>query len=84
MDDAQLLPLVTASIRAVNEAAATLPIDSGSHLFDDVGLDSLDLVALLMRLQDELGVEFDLDVVENLSRVDDVVQLASRMQSRAA
>jgi acyl carrier protein len=84
MDDAQLLPLVTASIRAVSESAAGVPIAPESHLFEEVGLDSLDLVSLLMRLQDELGVEFDLDAVESLRRVEDVMRLASERRARAA
>jgi acyl carrier protein len=84
MDDARLLPLVTASIRSVSAGAATVPIAPASHLFDEIGLDSLDLVAVLMRLQDDLGVEFDLDAVEELRRVEDVMGLVSRMHSRAA
>jgi acyl carrier protein len=84
MDGAQLLPLVTASIRAVSEAAEGIAIAPESHLFEDVGLDSLDLVGLLMRLQDELGVEFDLDAVEGLRRVEDVMRLVAVQSARAA
>ena len=40
---------------------------------DDLRLDSLDIVELLMRAEDEFGMEFDNSVVLNFSSVGDVV-----------
>ena len=40
---------------------------------DDLRIDSLDIVELLMRTEDEFGMEFDNSVVLNFSSVGDVV-----------
>lgn len=40
---------------------------------DDLRIDSLDVVELLMRAEDEFGMEFDNSVVLNFSSVGDVV-----------
>ncbi|MGW4892743.1 acyl carrier protein [Kitasatospora sp. NPDC004240] len=38
--------------------------DESPRLFDDLGLDSTSVLELLMRLEDELDVEFDTDSLE--------------------
>lgn len=40
---------------------------------DDLRIDSLDIVELLMRAEDEFGMEFDNSVVLNFSSVGDVI-----------
>ena len=40
---------------------------------DDLRIDSLDIVELLMRAEDEFGMKFDNSVVLNFSSVGDVV-----------
>ncbi|ATY99315.1 acyl carrier protein [Streptomyces bacillaris] len=40
------------------------PADESPRLFDDLGLDSTSVLELLMRLEDELGIEFDTDSLE--------------------
>ena len=40
---------------------------------DDLRIDSLDIVELLMRAEDEFGMEFDNSVVLNFSSLGDVV-----------
>ncbi|WP_446750374.1 acyl carrier protein [Streptomyces sp. AC1-42T] len=40
------------------------PGDDSPRLFDDLGLDSTSVLELLMRLEDELGIEFDTDSLE--------------------
>jgi acyl carrier protein len=46
-----------------------LPITDDSHLLDDVGLDSLQLINLVMLVEDEFKVDVDFDSfkVEHLS-----------------
>ncbi|MBP2702770.1 acyl carrier protein [Microbispora sp. RL4-1S] len=39
-------------------------IAEGTRLFDDLGLDSTSVLELLMRIEDDLGVEFDTDTLE--------------------
>lgn len=38
----------------------------------ELGLDSLDVVELLLELEDEFGVEFTSDELKNLKKVDDL------------
>lgn len=58
--------------------AEQLNIDPGritlkTKFVDDLRIDSLDIVELLMRAEDEFGMEFDNSVVLNFSSVGDVV-----------
>ena len=41
---------------------------------DDLGADSLDLFELVMRCEEEYGVEFPSDDLENMKTVGDVIQ----------
>lgn len=45
-----------------------------SNLADDFGADSLDLVDISMSIEDEFGVEFPDDALENISTVADLVK----------
>lgn len=45
-----------------------------SSLTDDLGADSLDVVDLVMSIEDEFGVEFPDDAVEQMKTVGDVVE----------
>jgi acyl carrier protein len=40
---------------------------------DDLNLDSLDMVELMMKMEDEFGVEIPEDETENLKSIGDVV-----------
>jgi acyl carrier protein len=83
MTESMLLESVAANARAVCASASRAEVRRESLLVDDLGLDSLDLVSLLMNLQDAHGVEFDLDRVGEIRRVGDVMDLI-RLLSRAA
>ena len=55
--------------------ALGLPLDkvtADAKIVDDLGADSLDVVELLSRLEDEFGVMIPDEDVENLSTVADV------------
>lgn len=41
---------------------------------DDLGADSLDLFELVMRCEEEFGIEFPSDDLENIKTVGDVIQ----------
>lgn len=47
---------------------------SGAN-FDDLGLDSLSQIELVTALQKQLGIRIEDDEVDDLSNVEDVVQL---------
>jgi acyl carrier protein len=79
------LEAVARAIRGSSEAARELTILPGSHLVEDIGLDSLDLVSVVMQLQDDMQVEIDLDSVGTLARVSDLMdQLDCALARKAA
>jgi acyl carrier protein len=45
-----------------------------SHIQDDLGADSLDVVDLVMSFEDEFDMEIPDDQVENIKTVEDVVK----------
>ena len=55
--------------------ALNLPLEKvtpDAKIMDDLGADSLDVVELLSRLEDEYGIMIPDDEVENLATVQDV------------
>lgn len=55
-------------------------VSEATDLIRDVGLDSLELTELMLRLEDELGVELDLEEFDlrYLRRAQELVQFLSR------
>ncbi|EKF49236.1 acyl carrier protein, partial [Thermosipho africanus H17ap60334] len=50
-------------------------IDESSNIIDDLGADSLDVVDLVMILEDEYGIRIEDDELENISTVEDVINI---------
>ncbi len=48
-------------------------ISLGTSFIDDLNLDSLDMVELMMKMEDEFGVEIPEDETENLKSIGDIV-----------
>jgi acyl carrier protein len=48
-------------------------ISSGTSFVDDLNLDSLDIVELMMKMEDEFGVEIPEEDAEGLKSIKDVV-----------
>jgi acyl carrier protein len=85
MNDIDLLRSVSDAIRACSESSRGLEIQARTKLVEDLSLDSLDLVAVMMRLQDEHGIELDLDAVPSFRLVSDLMaELGHQLHSRAA
>ena len=55
-------------------------ITAASSFVDDLKLDSLDIVELMMKMEDEFGVEIPEDEAENLKTVEDVVHYLKNKQ----
>lgn len=85
MTDPDLFQSVTEAIRDCSEAAQETVMEPNSRLFEDLSLDSLDLVAVLMRLQDVHGIELDLDAVPDFRHVADLMtELGRQLRSKSA
>jgi acyl carrier protein len=80
----ELIAVVGEAIRSVSAKARTTPITPASQLLDELALDSLDLVAVIVHIQDQFGVEIDPDEIPNLRSVDDLVSsLKNQLQAAA-
>jgi acyl carrier protein len=81
---ADVLAIITDTIRSVSAKAREASITPSSLLLEDLALDSLDLVAVILRVQDHFQVEFDPDEIPNMRRVGDLVTgLSDRLRSAA-
>ena len=84
MTDAKLLDVIETAIREESESVRGLVIRADSQLVDDLGLDSLDLVAVVLKLEDQLGVPIGVQEIRNFQRVSDLMELVRRLQGASA
>ena len=55
-------------------------INSTTNFVEDLNLDSLDIIELMMKMEDEFGVEIPDDEAEGLKTVQDVVKYLETRQ----
>ena len=79
-----LLSEVTAAIRTVSPKSREIPVSPCSLLLEELALDSLDLVAVILDVQDRFQVEIDPDEITNLRSVDDLLTIVARHLKQAA
>jgi acyl carrier protein len=56
-------------------------INAQTSLIDDLNLDSLDMAEMMMKMEDEFGVEIPEDETENLKTIGDVTSFLSNKQN---
>jgi acyl carrier protein len=76
--------VITDAIRAVSAKARDVAIMPQSLLLEELSLDSLDLVAVILRLQDHFQVELDPDEITTLRTVDDLAASLTKQLRTAA
>lgn len=79
-----VMTAIAEAIRSVSARARQASIAPGSLLMEDLALDSLDLVAVVIRLQDEFQVEIDPDEITALRTVGDLAASLNRHVRHAA
>ena len=80
--DETLIVEVAGIVRRAAKIPEGVPISAESSLFDDLRIDSLDLVAVILQLQDHFEVVIEEDAVPHLCRVADLAAyLAERRES---
>jgi acyl carrier protein len=79
-----LITVVIEAIRGVSPKARQVSITADSLLLEELALDSLDLVAVILQIQDRCQVEIDPDEIPNLRRVEDLVTSVTSQISAAA
>lgn len=84
MTEAKLLEAVASAIRAEVESTKRLDIHADSRLVEDLGLDSIDIVAVTIRLEDRFLVSIDVQEVKELRSVSDLMDQMSRLLGKTA
>jgi acyl carrier protein len=81
---ADVLAVITDTIQTVSSRARDAAITPDSLLLEDLALDSLDLVAVVLRLQDHYQVEIDPDAILSMKRVADLAAVLEEQLASAA
>jgi acyl carrier protein len=80
MPDATLVAQVAEIVRHVGKFAPDVVITAESRLVEELGVDSLDLVGVFLKIQDDLGVAIEEADVPGLTRVGDLAAYIERRQ----
>jgi acyl carrier protein len=78
MPDPLLIAQVAEIVQTVGKIAPEVTITAETRLVEDLGIDSLDLVGVFLRVQDDLGVSVDEMDVPGLVRVGDLAAYIER------
>ncbi|MBE5897369.1 MAG: acyl carrier protein [Lachnospiraceae bacterium] len=70
----ELLKRVIADVLNVDEAE----ISMDTTFVEDLGADSLDVFQIIMGVESELNVEFDVEQAENIKTVGDAVEMIKK------
>jgi acyl carrier protein len=84
MPDATLNARLSELVRKVGKVPAARPIEPTTRLVEDLGIDSLDLVAVFLQVQDEYDVVIEDEDVPALKTVADIAAYVRRGQGSAA
>ena len=83
--DSALFERLTALIRAVAKIDADVSMTPKTLLVEDLGVDSLDLVGVILQIQDDFGVSVSEDDLPSLQNLGDLTRyLEERMPAAAA
>lgn len=75
---------IAETIRGISARARAMAITPESRLLEDLALDSLDLVAVVIQLQDQFAVEIDPDELPAIGTVGDLAASLHRHVRSAA
>ena len=53
----------------------TKPLSADCHIYNEIGLDSLDFVEMCVALEDEFGIEIEDDKAENIVTIGDAIKV---------
>jgi acyl carrier protein len=84
MIDPSLLAQLTATVRKVGRIPRDVPINAETCLVEDLRIDSLDLFAVLLAVQDRFDLEIDVEDMPELNRVGDLANYVAARRNAAA
>ena len=83
--DSLMVERVVELVRSIAKIEPETPIGPETHLVDDLGVDSLDLVGIFLEVQDVFGVSVGEDEMPSLLKVGDLARyLQERGTAQAA
>ena len=68
-----VMELVNEAMKSSPSAVKGLELTAETLLVEEIGLDSLDLVMVLVKIQDRLQIEIDLEEIPRFRCVNDIV-----------
>ncbi len=84
MNDPKLLAQVAATVRSVARVPKTVPISAETRLVDDLRIDSLDLFAVVIAVQERFDLMIDVEDMPDLNRVGDLAAYVAARRNAAA
>ncbi len=84
MPESVLLAELIKIVRSVARISPDVVIGPETRLVEDLGVDSLDLVGISMKLEDRFGLQIDVDEVPNFVRLSDLANYVDRNQPAEA
>ena len=84
MTDPSLLVQLIATVRKVGRIPRDVPITAETCLVEDLRIDSLDLFAVLVAVQDRFDLEIDVEDMPDLNRVGDLAEYVAARRNAAA
>lgn len=82
--ESEAMTVIAQAVRSVSAKARDIEISSQTSLVEDLALDSLDLVAVVLRLQDHFQIEIDPDALPAMRYVGDLIASLDKQVSTAA
>jgi acyl carrier protein len=84
MNESSLVAQITAAVRKVARVPVETPITPDTRLIDDLRIDSLDLFAVVLEIQDRFGIVFEVEDLPRIHRVGDLAAFVADYREAAA
>jgi acyl carrier protein len=84
MAEPNLLGEISRIVQSIGRIDPAVSIESGSLLNDDLGLDSLAVVEIILKIEDTYGLIVDEDEATALRTVGDLARYVAQRQGSAA
>ena len=82
--DPKLVAQITSTVRTVARVPRDVPITPETRLVDDLRIDSLDLFAVVIAVQERFDLMIDVEDMPDLNRVGDLAAYVSARRNVAA
>src|SRR5262249_22136553 len=82
--ESKLLEAIVSAIKAEAECTRKASIDANTRLVEDLGLDSIDIVGVTMRLEDRFHIRIDVEDIKHFRSVSDLMDEVSLLLGKSA